>query len=156
MIPWIGLSFITQVVPVCPRGSMSYTMITHVLTTIICRIELPSSYTNICHPPPPPPHPPHPHHHPHPHHPPPPPSPLPPPHSLSGAAAAAGTSYTGALVVTRDGQWPVDMTTKDSPIYQRIEQAMNTGGNKMWELFQVVNEEQVGLGPEGPPPLEIE
>ena len=47
------------------------------------------------------------------------------------------------------------MTSSDSPVYRRIELAMKQGGNKMWELFQVVNEEQVGLGPEGPPPLEL-
>ena len=58
-------------------------------------------------------------------------------HRLPGAAVAAGTAYTGALIVTRDGQWPEGMTNRDSPIYQRIERAMDVGGNKMWELFQV-------------------
>ena len=72
----------------------------------------------------------------------------------TGAAAAAGTSYTGALVVTRDGKWPE--MTRGSEKYARIERAMATGGNKMWELFQVTNECCDGEGPEGPPPLSIE
>jgi hypothetical protein len=72
----------------------------------------------------------------------------------SGAAVAAGTSYTGALVVTRDGRWP-DMA-RGSETFARISSAMAQGGIKMWELFQVTNTCCDGPGPGGPPPLEIE
>lgn len=41
----------------------------------------------------------------------------------SGAASAAGSSYTGALVVSKDGQWPV-MTPETT---QRINSALAKG-----------------------------
>jgi hypothetical protein len=66
-----------------------------------------------------------------------------------GAAAAAGTSYTGALVVSPDGAWP-KMTVETS---QRIEDALSKGGIKTWELFEVRNE--VDNVRAGPPPLGI-
>ena len=85
----------------------------------------------------------------------------------TGAAAAAGTSYSGALVVTKDGSWPI-MT--DSKALQgsadtgsgtgydtssRITRAMEQGGIKMWELFEVPNSCCEGTEPGGAglPPL---
>lgn len=80
----------------------------------------------------------------------------------SGAAAAAGTSYTGALVVTPDGKWP-DMTKKvgsgstETTIGSRIERALKTAEIEMWELFEVHNESCCGEDADGkisnPPPL---
>lgn len=71
----------------------------------------------------------------------------------SGAASAAGTSYTGALVVSKDGTWP-DMTTGDAGT--RIQAALDRAGIKMWELFQVSNADCEDSCAAGPPPLEIE
>jgi VDE lipocalin domain len=73
----------------------------------------------------------------------------------TGAAAAAGTSYSGALLVTRTGDWPEMSTDSDTAL--RIERAMATGGIKMWELFEVPNECCDGTEPggAGPPPLGI-
>lgn len=49
----------------------------------------------------------------------------------SGAATAAGQSYTGALLVTRDGSWP------DEEQIDRVRKAFDTCGIKLWELFEV-------------------
>lgn len=78
----------------------------------------------------------------------------------SGAAAAAGTSYTGALVVTPDGKWP-DMTMiasgSSETIGDRIERALKRAEIEMWELFEVHNESCCGVDADGkisnPPPL---
>jgi hypothetical protein len=78
----------------------------------------------------------------------------------SGAAAAAGTSYTGALVITPDGKWP-DMTKVGSgsseTIGDRIEKALKRAEIEMWELFEVNNESCCGVDADGkisnPPPL---
>jgi hypothetical protein len=51
----------------------------------------------------------------------------------SGAAAAAGQSYTGAILVTRDGKWPPE---SEAP---RISDALNKCGIKVWELYRVNN-----------------
>lgn len=49
----------------------------------------------------------------------------------AGAATAAGQSYTGALLVSRDGGWP------DDGEMPRVEKAFDTCGIKLWELFEV-------------------
>lgn len=46
----------------------------------------------------------------------------------SGAAAAAGTSYSGAILASRSGAWP----GKDQ--VSRIEAALERAGIKMWEV----------------------
>ncbi len=51
----------------------------------------------------------------------------------SGAASTAGQSYTGAVFVTRDGTWP------DPKHFQRVEEAHEKCGIKLWELFEVEN-----------------
>lgn len=51
----------------------------------------------------------------------------------SGAASAAGLSYTGAILATRDGAWP-------APEYEaRLERALDTAGIRPWELSRVDN-----------------
>lgn len=45
----------------------------------------------------------------------------------------AGTSYTGALVVSNDGHWP-EMTPNT---VKRINDALAKGGIMNWELFEV-------------------
>lgn len=68
----------------------------------------------------------------------------------SGAASAAGTSYSGALLVTPDGQWPEELRCdglspedctkiKNKAVYQRIEAAFAKAEITLWELFQVDN-----------------
>jgi len=54
-----------------------------------------------------------------------------------GAASAAGTSYTGALVVTKSGKWPVDMI-KGSETARRIEQALSKGGIRFVSVFVTI------------------
>ncbi len=49
----------------------------------------------------------------------------------AGAATAAGQSYTGALLVSRDGSWPEDKEMG------RVEKAFDSCGIKLWELFPV-------------------
>lgn len=74
----------------------------------------------------------------------------------TGAAAAAGTSYSGALLVTKDGSWPVMTNTPEGiNTSSRITTAMAEGGIKMWELFEVPNGccEGTEPGGAGPPPL---
>lgn len=66
----------------------------------------------------------------------------------SGAASAAGTSYSGALVCTQDGTWP-KMSGPEDPIYKRIQRALAQGGITMYELFCVKQSESHA----NPPPL---
>lgn len=49
----------------------------------------------------------------------------------AGAATVAGQSYTGALLVSRDGGWPHEQEI------DRVERAFDTCGIKMWELCEV-------------------
>eukprot|EP00903_Cladosiphon_okamuranus_P006721 g6558.t1 len=56
----------------------------------------------------------------------------------AGAATAAGQSYTGALLVSRDGSWPEE---KDMG---RVEKAFDSCGIKLWELFPVDNSDDEG------------
>lgn len=60
----------------------------------------------------------------------------------AGAATAAGQSYTGALLVSRDGSWP------DEGEMDRVEKAFDDCGIKLWELFEVdnTNDEGAPLG----------
>ncbi|PKI39039.1 hypothetical protein CRG98_040566 [Punica granatum] len=51
----------------------------------------------------------------------------------SGAARAAGQSYTGAVLVSPDGQYP------DEKQRERLASAMEKCGIKEWELFNVDN-----------------
>ena len=69
----------------------------------------------------------------------------------SGAAKTAGTSYTGALVVSKDGNWPT-MTSKTT---KRINDALLKGGIQNWELFEVSNNNCNESCAAGMPPLEI-
>jgi len=46
-----------------------------------------------------------------------------------GAAKAAGLSYTGSVICTKDGVWPTDPEK-----LARIERALGRAGIKMWEL----------------------
>jgi len=74
----------------------------------------------------------------------------------TGAAAAAGSSYSGALVVTKDGSWPLMSENGDSEsalTAARISKAVGIGGIKMWELFEVTN--TVAADDAGSPPLGI-
>lgn len=56
----------------------------------------------------------------------------------AGAATAAGQSYTGALLVSRDGSWPEEQEM------ERVEKAFDSCGIKMWELFPVDNSDVEG------------
>lgn len=51
----------------------------------------------------------------------------------SGAAAAAGQSYTGAVLVTPDGKWP------DTSQADRLTVALERCGIKIWEMYKVDN-----------------
>jgi len=51
----------------------------------------------------------------------------------SGAAAAAGQSYTGAVLVSPDGMYPPDMEG------ERLDSALDKCGIKIWELYNVNN-----------------
>lgn len=73
----------------------------------------------------------------------------------SGAAAAAGTSYTGALIVTRDGDWPRDMRDASSETHRRISEALARGGINLWEVYEVSNTLRTGKNLAGQPPLGI-
>lgn len=71
----------------------------------------------------------------------------------TGAAARAGTAYTGALLCSRDGSWPAQLDPSAAPSsntdgsalsgYARAEAAFAKCGLKMWELY--------GHGPPGQP-----
>ena len=69
----------------------------------------------------------------------------------SGAASAAGTSYSGALICTRDGYWP-DLTGPDDPEYKRIARALSSSGIAMYELYSVTQSESHAT----PPPLGVQ
>jgi hypothetical protein len=56
----------------------------------------------------------------------------------SGAAAAAGQSYAGALLVTPDGEWPPQHTMA------AVETAFAECGIEMWELFKCKNPPKAG------------
>ena len=58
----------------------------------------------------------------------------------SGAASAAGQSYTGAIIVTPDGQWPGKCE------HERLSEALEKCGIKEWEMYKVNN-----ASCEGPP-----
>lgn len=51
----------------------------------------------------------------------------------AGAAAAAGLSYTGAVLVSSEGQWPSEEDMPD------LQAALEKCGIKVWELFRVNN-----------------
>ena len=53
----------------------------------------------------------------------------------SGAASAAGTSYCGGLLCTRDGDWPV-LEDQESSDYKRIKEALQRAGLEPFELFE--------------------
>lgn len=53
----------------------------------------------------------------------------------SGAAARAGLSYSGAVLVSRSGAWP-----QGEDALGRLERALDRAGIKMWELSTVNNE----------------
>jgi hypothetical protein len=67
----------------------------------------------------------------------------------SGAAAAAGTSYCGSLLVTKNGKWPSNDDT-----LPRIYKAFDAFDIKPWELFEVSNDDCEGDCKAGPPPLD--
>jgi hypothetical protein len=79
----------------------------------------------------------------------------------TGAAARAGTAYTGALLCSRDGSWPSELDPSADPTnadgkadgsalsgYARAEAAFAKCGLKMWELY--------GHGPPGQPTPEYQ
>eukprot|EP00981_Chlorochromonas_danica_P007616 scaffold1829_cov194-Ochromonas_danica.AAC.5 len=71
--------------------------------------------------------------------------------SWAGAASAAGTSYSGSLLVTPDGKWPrMEEATK-----KRIESAFDRAHISSWELFEVHNEDCCSDNPAKKPPLDI-
>jgi len=73
-----------------------------------------------------------------------------------GAAAAAGTSYTGALIVTRSGAWPEGMDDVNSDTHRRVAAALARGGIKLYEVYPVGSTlSSPGLNLAGPPPLGI-
>ena len=53
-----------------------------------------------------------------------------------GAAGRAGLTYTGAVLASRDGEWPTSAAA-----LERIEVALERAGIKMWELSTVSNNE---------------
>mmetsp|Transcript_2187 Transcript_2187/g.2875 ORF Transcript_2187/g.2875 Transcript_2187/m.2875 type:complete len:388 (+) Transcript_2187:374-1537(+) len=55
--------------------------------------------------------------------------------SYSGAAQAAGQSYQGALLCTRDGRWPHSAIDPNSQNFQRIQSAFNQCGIQLFELY---------------------
>lgn len=63
----------------------------------------------------------------------------------SGAAAAAGQSYTGAILASPTGEWP-----SAEPCKARILAALDRAGIKEWELFNVHHDGSDGA------PLEID
>jgi len=52
----------------------------------------------------------------------------------SGAAGAAGLSYTGAILTSRNGEWPENPAARS-----RIYRALDRAGIKPWELTSVDN-----------------
>lgn len=65
----------------------------------------------------------------------------------SGAAAAAGQSYTGAILASPTGEWPAGPEESYKP---RILAALDRAGIKEWELFKVNHGSSEGA------PLEID
>lgn len=65
----------------------------------------------------------------------------------TGAASAAGQSYSGAVFVTADGQWP------EEDEIPRVEQALAKCGIKFWEMYEVDNRCCDGSDSAGEPPL---
>jgi len=51
----------------------------------------------------------------------------------SGAAAAAGQTYVGALLLSADGFWPADAVS--GPGFDRIAAAFRSCGLELWELY---------------------
>lgn len=70
----------------------------------------------------------------------------------SGAASAAGTNYRGALLCTKDGRWP-DFTPE---VKQKVREALERGGIKLWELYEVSNADCSATCAAGKAPLGIE
>ncbi|CAI6007676.1 unnamed protein product [Closterium sp. NIES-65] len=71
----------------------------------------------------------------------------------SGAARAAGQSYTGAVLVSKDGEWP-------GPEHAvRLKAALDRCGIKEWELYRVDNSccenAPLGLPDDAPAPVSI-
>ncbi|CAI5466894.1 unnamed protein product [Closterium sp. Yama58-4] len=71
----------------------------------------------------------------------------------SGAARAAGQSYTGAVLVSKDGEWP-------GPEHAvRLKAALDRCGIKEWELYRVDNSccenAPLGLPEDAPAPVSI-
>ena len=56
----------------------------------------------------------------------------------SGAARRAGQSYTGAVLVSRDGAWPA------AEHRSRLQEALERCGIKEWELYKVDNSSCTG------------
>ncbi len=52
----------------------------------------------------------------------------------SGAASVAGVSYSGAILATKDGEYP-----SQEIMQTRIKEAMDRAGLKLWELSTVDN-----------------
>lgn len=71
----------------------------------------------------------------------------------SGAAAAAGQSYTGAVLLSNDGIWP----SEDKQL--QLEAALERCGIKVWELYRVDNSDcrnpPLGLAEDIPTPVSI-
>ena len=63
-----------------------------------------------------------------------------------GAAKAAGMQYTGAVLATRDGDWPQGVESAE-----RIEQALKSAGIEPWELTRVDNSAEAVAGAPLPP-----
>ena len=70
----------------------------------------------------------------------------------SGAASAAGTNYRGALLCTKDGKWP-EFTAE---VKRRVSDALETGGIKLWELYEVSNSDCDATCAAGKAPLGLE
>lgn len=59
--------------------------------------------------------------------------------AYSGAARAAGQSYGGAVFVTPTGAWP-----QNPAVLQRVREAHDAVGLKLWELYTVDNSQRDG------------
>ena len=64
----------------------------------------------------------------------------------TGAAAAAGQSYSGAILASATGDWP----PHPERYMDRIRAALDKAGIKEWELFKVHHDDSAGA------PLEID
>ena len=54
----------------------------------------------------------------------------------AGAAAAAGQSYAGAIIASKNGEWPAN----PEAYMDRLTAALDRCGIKKWELFEVKHE----------------